>query len=129
MASTNILFIALPPSIAWFGLLGKFGFDMKRDGRLTQMWGYFFWSVVPFAVVALIWASQRDVDVTGRNIVLGVIGAAIGASGFIWIGYLVRRDERIAEPKPPASTPAQNSIGDISGNSGIITQSQKGDNR
>jgi hypothetical protein len=128
MVSTTALFIAAPFAIAFFALFARFGFDMKREDRPTQMWGYFFTSIVPFAVVALMWASQEGVDLTGRNIVLGVVGAALGATGLIWGGHLVQGRTKVAEPKPSASEPAQNSIGNISGNSGIITQGQKGDN-
>jgi len=103
---------------------------MKREKHPTQMWGYFFWSIVPFAVVALMWASQEGVDLTGRNIVLGIVGAALGATGLIWTGHLIQGPAKTEEPKPQTSQPAaQNSIGNISGNSGIITQDQKGDNR
>lgn len=129
MVSTAALFIALPIAITIFGVLAKFAFDMKRDNQPTQMWGYFFWSMVPFAVVALMWASQRGVDLTSRNIVLGIIGAAFGATGLIWAGFLVQGQATVPDPIPPTAEPTQNSIGNISGNKGIITQGQKGDNR
>ena len=129
MSSTTVLFIAIPSAIAIFSLLARFGFDMKREDKPTQMWGYFFTSTVPFAVVALMWASQEGVDLTGRNIILGIVGAALGATGLIWAGHLIQGQTKVAEPKPSAGEPAKNSIGNISGNSGIITQGQKGDNR
>jgi hypothetical protein len=131
MASNTALFLALPISLAIFGVLAKFGLDMKRDNRPSQMWGYFCLGVVPFAVVALIWASQEGVAMGTRNVVLGLVGAAIGATGFIWAGYVVEgRTKATSEATSPAiSTTHQNAIGTITGNSGIITQGQKGDNK
>jgi hypothetical protein len=132
MASNTALFIALPISVALFGVLAKVGFDMKRENKVGQMWGYFCWSVVPFGVVALMWASQEGIGMGTKNVVLGIVGATIGAAGLIWAGHLVE-----GGPKVPASEPAsqadgsvpRNSIGTITGNSGIVTQGQKGDNK
>jgi hypothetical protein len=131
MASNSALILALPVSLAVFGVLAKFGFDMKRDNKPRQMWGYFCWSVVPFAAVALMWASQEGIAVGTRNIVLGIVGAAIGAAGLIWTGYLVegRSKEHTPEPTAHASDVPQNAIGTVTGNSGVITQGQKGDNK
>jgi len=131
MASNTALFLALPVSIALFGVLAKFGFDMKRDNRPRQMWSYFCWSVAPFAVVALMWASQGGIAVETRNIVLGIVGAAVGAAVMIWAGYLFQgTGDQAHTEQSTASNPVkpQNNIGDIKGNSGIITQGQQGNN-
>jgi hypothetical protein len=86
---TNILYLLLPLSTAWFGVLLRQAFEMERDRRFRRMWGTIAWSLIPFGVSALVWIHQGEVSVFGRNILLGGLGAALGAAGLIWLGYVL----------------------------------------
>jgi hypothetical protein len=86
--NTNILYLLLPISIAWFGVLLRQAFEMEKERRYQRMWGTIAWSLFPFGVSAVVWVHQGDADVLTRNILLGVMGATFGASLFIWIGYI-----------------------------------------
>lgn len=54
------------------------------------MSGTLFWAVVPIVIFSLFWVANEDPSLMARNITLGFIGAALGASALIWLGYLAR---------------------------------------
>jgi len=87
--TANILYLLVPLSIAWFGVLLRKAFEMERDRRFQRMWGIIAWSLIPFGVSALVWVYQGDVSVFGRSLLLGILGAALGAAAMIWIGYFL----------------------------------------
>jgi hypothetical protein len=95
--TTNILYLLVPISIAWFGVLLRQAFEMERDRRFQRMWGTIAWSLIPFGVSALLWVYQGDISVVGRSLLLGLLGAAMGASIMIWLGFVF---------SPPAISPA-----------------------
>jgi multidrug transporter EmrE-like cation transporter len=132
MTNAETLSIVATIASAPFSVLAAYGLVMKSDNRPTQMWGYFFWSVAPFAVVAYMWASHEAIDLSSRYFILGgvgaVAGAVLGAILFVWLGYLFQGQTKVPTQTPAASE-ARNSIGNVSNNSGVITQGQKGDNR
>jgi hypothetical protein len=127
MVSNTALFVAFPIGIAIFGVFAKFGFDMKRDEKPKQMWAWFCCSVIPIAVIAIIWSSQNGITMGTRNAVLGVVGAALGASLMIWLGYIFQSPNAPIAGEQPI-TPPTNSIGVVRNNSGIVTQGQHGSN-
>jgi hypothetical protein len=83
------LAICLPISLAAFGLFGKFAFDMKRDKNFRSAWGWSFWAVCPGFLSALYLASNPGMAMELRNVVLGVLGGAVGMCGAIWLGYAI----------------------------------------
>jgi hypothetical protein len=85
------------------------------------MWASIFWSLVPFAIVATVWGATGDVAVTNRNIVLGCIGAPLGAALLIWVGYLSSATKIVAQTTaaPTATTDASASSNSRSGPVGI----------
>lgn len=99
--TANILYLLLPFSIAWFGVLLRQAFEMEKECRIRRMWGVIAWSLIPFGISALVWVYQGEVSVVGRNILLGVLGAAIGASVMIWLGYIFAP---VVAPSVPAAT-------------------------
>ena len=100
---TGVLLIALPLAIAIFGVLFRSALEVRRDANYRGMWGTIFWSIVPCAVVALIWASNGDAPEMVRNITLGLVGAMLGASALIWGGYAVQGTT--TKPTTKASEP------------------------
>jgi hypothetical protein len=112
--TTNILYLLLPFSIAWFGVLLRQVFEMERDRRFQRMWGAIAWSLIPFGASALVWFSQGgSADVSARNILLGLLGAATGAALAIYLGYVVAPSAPSADTASggghvitPPSTPA-----------------------
>jgi hypothetical protein len=66
--------------------------------------GYFSLAVAAIGVAATIWFASEEASVTARNIVLGIIGAAVGTTGLIWVGYVTHG--AMAQNPPAAGTPA-----------------------
>jgi hypothetical protein len=118
--TNNILYLMIPFSIAWFGVLLRQAFEMERDAKFQRMWGTIAGSLVPLGVSAVVWVSQGDASVLGRSILLGFLGAAIGASLMIWVGFLVAAPAPVAAPiatnvvQPSAAPPipAKNATND-----------------
>ena len=77
-------------------------FDVRKEQKYRELAGSLFWSLIPFAVVCLYWAATGDASVNARNLVLGLLGAAIGASGLIWTGYFFH--DRTAQAQTAGST-------------------------
>lgn len=103
----NILYLLIPFSIAWFGVLLRQAFEMEKERRFGRMWGTIAWSLIPFGVSAVVWVSQGDVvSVTGRNILLGCLGAAIGASLAVWLGYVFSGSVITTSPQVAVAGPA-----------------------
>jgi len=126
--STGILFIALPIAGAIAAPFFRNVFDMRREKNYREMVGSVFWGLIPFGIICVIWAASGDSSVRAQNIVLGLVGATIGASGMIWVGYFVRDMRAKAEPPAPSSSgPASNQMGTVN-NQGIVTQGQVGNN-
>jgi hypothetical protein len=86
----------------------RHAFDMRKEQKYREMAGSIFWAMVPLGVVCLIWAQTTgDAPMWVQNALLGCIGAAIGASAFVWLGYIVRPTAAVAQTDKPAQV-AQN---------------------
>jgi hypothetical protein len=111
--TNSVLFLASPFAVAIFAALVKRSFDMRDQKRHGEMWGSIFWSLIPLAIVAAMWGSTGDMPMLTRNIVLGVIGAPVGAAFLIWIGYLAVPTKVVAqtEPPPTAASTATGPVG------------------
>ncbi|MGD0110224.1 MAG: hypothetical protein ABSC06_40370, partial [Rhodopila sp.] len=66
--------------------------------------GYFCLAAAAVGIFATIWFASEEASVIGRNIILGVIGAAAGITGMIWLGYVTHGV--MAQNPPASSTPA-----------------------
>ena len=95
---------------------------MRKEKNYREMIGSVFWALIPFGVICLMWASNRDSPMYAQNFVLGLVGAAIGASAFIYGGYVFR--------PPIANAQTQNQVpgmpSSIINNQEIVTQGQSG---
>jgi hypothetical protein len=89
------LYLAL--AIAVFSLLAKHAFDMRKEKKFREFWGYLALSMVPLCVICLYWADYGDSSDMGRNVILGIIGALSGAALLIWLGYVVHDATAIAQ--------------------------------
>jgi hypothetical protein len=102
---TGILFLLVPLSIAIFGQLLRTALEFKTAKRYREMWGTLFWALVPFGLSCLVWAALGDSTMIARNATLGVVGAIIGASAFIWSGYVIRDATNGTRPPPMTEEP------------------------
>jgi hypothetical protein len=66
------------------------GFEMISQDRWLAASVWYFISVMPLGAVSLWWAAMSNPAPTTQWVVLGVIGAAFGASLFIAAGELLR---------------------------------------
>lgn len=124
----GILFISLPLAGAIAAPFLSNVFNARKDKNYREMVGSMCLGLVPFGALCVIWAANGDSPVRAQNIVLGLVGAAIGASRLIWFGYLVRGMSANTVPSGSSSNgPASNQIGTVN-SQGIITQGQVGNN-
>jgi hypothetical protein len=82
----------------------RHAFDMRKEQKYREMVGAVFWGMLPLGVVCLVWAATGDSPMRLQNSLLGLVGAAIGASAFVWLGYVVRP----ADAQTEKTTPVQN---------------------
>src|SRR5690348_13965755 len=99
MGTPGPLTIGLVVAIALSGIIGNHARDMYKEKKFREMYGAIFWAVLPIAVFAIFWVATEDPPVMARNIVLGIIGAALGAVSLIWGGYVVRDWSASAQPQ------------------------------
>jgi hypothetical protein len=94
------------------------------------MVGSIFWSVIPFAVVCLIWAHNGDSPVYAQNFILGLVGAVIGGSALIWGGYVARDLTAKAQTVPGTTQMAQDQSSkpsvNITGGNNVFSLGQMG---
>jgi hypothetical protein len=81
-----------------FGI--RHALEMKKALNYREMWGTLFWACAPFGISCVIWAATSDSPVVVRNITLGLVGAAIGAAGLIWVGYVISGPTRQSNQGP-----------------------------
>lgn len=98
----NPLAVLLPISLAIFGLFGKFAFDMRRDRNYRASWGWSVCAILPGLLSAIYLTSELAVPVQLRNLLLGSLGAVVGACAAIWIGYVISEHSAMAQGSPPA---------------------------
>jgi hypothetical protein len=80
------------------------------------------------AGLAIYWGMVSEMAFVPRALVIGIICAAAGIAAMETSRFLAANTEKPEAPKVDTAAPA-NKMGDVSNNSGIITQGQSGDNR
>jgi hypothetical protein len=75
--------------VAVFAAALRQAFQAVEARRSRTMWGWYCWAFLASGIVALVWAVNGDPSLKARNIILGLAGAALGASLAIWAGYIV----------------------------------------
>jgi hypothetical protein len=76
--------------IAVFGVAARRAFDMMGQRRWLAAWAWYFVSFIPLGVASQVWVVMNNPIPTTRWIILGVAGAAIGATAFVTIGEAIR---------------------------------------
>jgi len=84
------LAIGLALAIALFSVIGNYAREMYKEHKYREMFGAIFCAVLPIAVFGIFWAATESPSEMARNITLGIVGAVLGASGLIWLGYAAR---------------------------------------
>jgi hypothetical protein len=80
---------------------------MRYEKNYREMVGSVFWGIAPFAIVLLAGAATGDLPMRIQNITLGIVGAAIGATGLIYLGYFARDAwGQGSPPTPPTAARA-----------------------
>jgi hypothetical protein len=90
--------VSLALAVAVFSVIGSHAREMYRDRRYREMFGALFWAIVPIAIFSIVWAVNENPSTMGRNILLGFVGAVLGAVALIWIGYVARDWSAKAQP-------------------------------
>jgi hypothetical protein len=109
---TNAPAILLPISLALLGLFGKFSFDMRRDRNYRDSWFWATAAVLPGLLSAFYLTSDPTMAIALRSVILGTLGAAVGACVAIWLGYVVSQPVSAqvapgsAPPSPTAAPPS-----------------------
>ena len=80
--------IGLALTVAVFGVIANHAREMYRDKKYREMFGTLFWAIVPMAGFAIFWVVNENPSTMGRNILLGIVGAGLGAVALIWAGYV-----------------------------------------
>jgi hypothetical protein len=83
---TGLVWFAGAVCFATLSVVFRFALQSLEDDAYRASWGWFFLSLVVLGVIALLWARNGDASVMAKNIILGLIGAAIGGSGLIYAG-------------------------------------------
>jgi hypothetical protein len=78
-------------------------FELRKEKKYREMAGSLFWGLLPFGAASLVWTAIGDSPMAWNNLLLGVVGAAIGAAGFIFLGYVVS-DQRAAAQSSQVSS-------------------------
>jgi hypothetical protein len=76
---------------AAFGVFLRFAVQALVDQKYRNSTVWFFWSFLPLLVVCFVLLAKGEPSMSDatRNIILGLVGAAVGASVSIWIGYAI----------------------------------------
>jgi hypothetical protein len=114
------------------------GFDMTSQRRWLVSSVWYFISILPLAAVSLWWAAMSNPAPTTKWVVLGVIGAAFGATLFITVGELFKptsaanaqvagQSSQTSPPNAPSQTITIPGSGNILnfGSAGNITQNSE----
>jgi hypothetical protein len=115
--------------VGWFSLAGRRAFEAWKDLDYRGSWAWVFCSIGPVSGLAVMVFQRGEVDVVARNFTLGLLGAILGMSGLIYVGYWF--DGHASTKTSPASQgPIVGSSPTVNApnNHGIITFGQKGDN-
>jgi hypothetical protein len=77
---TGLLWFVGGVCFVTFGVALRFALQKMEDGEYRSSSRWFFLSFMPLGVIALLWALNGDASIMAKNIILGLIGATIGAS-------------------------------------------------
>jgi hypothetical protein len=93
--------------IAVFGVAARRAFDMITQERWRATWIWFFASFVPLGAASQVWVAMNNPPPTARWFILGIAGAAFGATLFIAIGEALRpvSPANAQGSPPPAAQP------------------------
>lgn len=95
---TGILGIIGIICVAIFGVVLRFALEALDKLNYHKAARWFFFSFLPLGIIAILWAIHGDATMVEKNVVLGLIGAIIGASGFIYGGYALGDANRKSQP-------------------------------
>jgi hypothetical protein len=86
---TGIFWLVGAVCLATFGVLLRFAVQALEDRKYRTSAAWFFWSFVPLGIACAVLVARGEPDVSDltRNVVLGFVGAVMGASLAIWGGY------------------------------------------
>jgi hypothetical protein len=88
--------------IAVFGVAARRAFDMITQERWRATWVWFFVSFVPLGAASQVWVAMNNPPPTVRWLILGIAGAALGATLSIAIGEAMRSvSSANAQGSPP----------------------------
>lgn len=94
----------------------------KGNGKSAAQW--LFFSSLPLAAFVLLWAIGGDAQMWQKNAALGLIGAFVGASGFVFAGYALGQNAGSGS-SPPGGAGPSTGTGEIVGHT-IIGNGQGG---
>jgi hypothetical protein len=77
---TGLLWFVGGVCFVTFGVALRFALQKMEDGEYRSSSRWFFLNFMPLGVIALLWALNGDAPIMAKNIILGLIGATIGAS-------------------------------------------------
>jgi hypothetical protein len=104
MESPNAFAIGLVLAIAVFGVVANHAREMYRDRKYREMFGTLFWAFVPIGIFCIFWVANANAPVMARNFTLGLVGAILGATALIWLGYRLSENAKDQTSSPPLAT-------------------------
>jgi hypothetical protein len=125
MAAGTLLAGLAALAIAVFSVFGRRAVDMWDKGRYREVASSVFLGLLPVAFWML-WLTNGDAALMQRNLILGLTGAAIGAAGFIWVGY-VSHGIGAARAQDKNENPSAKDAVNITGNNNVVSLGQTGD--
>jgi hypothetical protein len=107
---TGILGIIGIICVATFGVVFRFALEALDKLNYHKAARWFFFSFLPLGLIAILWAIHGDATMVEKNILLGLIGAIIGASGFIYGGYALGDANRSQPNEAVATIPLKQQV-------------------
>jgi hypothetical protein len=83
------LIILVPFSVTWFGVFLRRAIELHGVTAYRHMFGVLFIALLPICITSIIWAHQGEGATLIKLIVLGFLGACVGATTFVWIGLTI----------------------------------------
>jgi hypothetical protein len=94
----GIVAFSLAIALALFALLGRHAMEVRKERNYQEFWGTLFWAMLLITLPTILWTTISDVSMLTKLIALGLAGAVVGATAFVWLGYKFFKDI------PPAAT-------------------------
>jgi hypothetical protein len=89
------------------------GLKMRDDGRPAIEFLWYAGGLIPVAGVFLLWISIGDQPMLAQRIVLGVIGAAMGACALIALGEVMRSNNPASAQSSPSREALASALDDL----------------